>query len=150
MNDNDFFNVAANKMQNVIKEYFNPVKSYSITMLESIRDDLRNYEECAYGAYANEQEKIEFINYLLKNCIIIDKNKLLKMIHRNKLLGISAESNLIDTYRYSLDIERTIKIGKHIVPTDKEDLYLKELDESIYQEFIKYFEEHLGVSENEK
>lgn len=110
-------------------------------MLESIRDDLNHYEEYAC---ADVQEETDFINYLLKNCIIIDKNKLLKMIHRNKVLGISNEGNLVDSYRYSLNIERTVKIGKHTVPTDEEDLTLRELDERIYQEFIKYFEEHLG------
>lgn len=141
MNNNVFFNVAANRMQSEMKEYSNTIKPYSITMLESIKDDLRNYEECAC---ADEQEEIEFINYLLKNCIIIDKNKLLEMIHRQKLLGISNEGNLTDTYRYSLGIERTIKIDKHTVPAVREDLVLKELDERIYQEFIKYFEEHLG------
>lgn len=142
MKNNDFFNVAANRMQSEIEEPSNSIKPYSTTILESIRNDLINYEYCAC---AFEQEEIEFINYLLKNCIIIDKNKLLKMIHRNKLLGISAEDNLTDTYKYSLEIERNIKVGKHTVPTDKEDLVLKELDERVYQEFIKYFEEHLGV-----
>ena len=142
MNNNDFFNVAAGRVQSEIEEHFNYIKPYSTTMLESIRDDLRHYEECAC---ANEQEEIEFINHFLKNCIIIDKNKLLEMIYRQKLLGISNEGNLTDTYRYSLDIERTIKIGKHEIPTDKEDLILKELDKKVYQEFVEYFEEHLGV-----
>lgn len=145
MKDNDFFNIAANRMQSEIKEYSNTIKPYSVITLESIKHDLINYEECAC---ADEQDEIEFINYLLKNCIIIDKNKLLEMIHRQKVLGVSNEGNLTDTYRYSLDIERTIKIGKHTVPTEQEDLILKELDEMVYQEFIKYFEEHLGVSEN--
>lgn len=148
MKDNDFIlrPIAANRMQSEVKEYFNPIKSYSTSMLESIKNDLGHYEGYTYE---DGQDEIEFINYLLKNCIIIDKNKLLKMINRQKLLGISNEGNLTDTYKYSLDIERTIKIGKHTVPVDGEDLILKELDERIYQEFIKYFEEHLGVSENE-
>lgn len=146
MKDNDFIlrPVAANRTESEIKEYFNPIKSYSASILESIKRDLINYEYCAC---AFEQEEIEFIDYLFKNCIIIDKNKLLEMIHRQKLLGISNESNLTDTYKYSLEIERTIKISKHTVPADEEDLTLKELDERVYQEFIKYFEEHLGVSD---
>ena len=50
----------------------NYIKTYSISSLESIKDDLRHYEEYAC---VDKQEEIEFINYLLKNCIIIDKNK---------------------------------------------------------------------------
>lgn len=90
----------------------NYIKPYSITTLESIKDDLRHYEEYAY---VDKQKEIEFINYLLKNCIIIDKNKLLKMIDKQKILGLSVENNLTDTYRYSLYIERIIKTGKHKV-----------------------------------
>ena len=142
MNTKDWFNVAANKMQSeVIAEHFNPIESYPISTLQAIKNELRHYEECNY---ADEREYIEYINYLIKNCIIIDKNKLLKMIHREKLFDLS---NLTDTYKYSLAIERIIKIGKHSIPTGEKDLFLKELDERVYQEFIKYFKEHLEVED---
>ena len=119
----------------------------AITMLESIKNDLINYED---WTFTYEQKQIDFIDYLLKNCIIIDKNKLLGMVNRQKILGISADGELTNTYRYSLDIERTITIGKYIAPTNEEDLVLKELDEKAHREFIKFFEEYLGVSENDK
>ena len=141
MKDNDWFNVAANKWQSEVEEYFNPIESYPISTLQAIKNDLQKYEK--YN-HVDEQENIEFINYLLKNCIIVDKNKLLKMIHREKILDFS---NLTDTYRYSLVFERNIKISKHKIPADKEDLILKELDERVYQEFIKYFKKHLEVEE---
>ena len=144
MKDNDWFNVAANKWQSEVEEYFNPIESHPTATLQAIKNDLKKYEACTY---VGEQENIEFINYLLRNCIIIDKNKLQKMIHREKILDFS---NLTDTYRYSLVLERNIKIGKHKVPAGEKDLILKELDERMYQEFIKYFKEHLEVENNER